>query len=157
MSSRMVLSAAAGRITFVLNDGGRAEAGYKGMAGDCVTRAIAIATGLPYQQVYDDLKAMAAEERITKRRQKRSSVRNGVHKETSRRYLESLGWVFTPTMSIGSGCRVHLKASELPSGRLIVKVTRHLTAVINGVIHDTHDPSREGTRCVYGYFTKGGR
>ncbi len=29
---------------------------------------------------------------------------------------------------------------------------RHYTAVIDGVINDTHDPSREGTRCVYGYW-----
>jgi hypothetical protein len=27
-------------------------------------------------------------------------------------------------------------------------------AVIDGVIHDTYDPSRDGKRCVYGYFTK---
>lgn len=42
--------------------------------------------------------------------------------------------------------------AELPSGRLIVAVSRHLCAVIDGVIHDTFDPSRDGTRCVYGYF-----
>jgi hypothetical protein len=24
--------------------------------------------------------------------------------------------------------------------------------VIDGVIHDTHDCSRNGTRCVYGYY-----
>jgi hypothetical protein len=30
--------------------------------------------------------------------------------------------------------------------------SRHLVAVIDGVIHDTHDCSRDGTRCVYGYF-----
>ena len=39
----------------VINDGGRAAVGYKGQAGDCVTRAIAIATGKPYQEVYDAL------------------------------------------------------------------------------------------------------
>ena len=57
-------------------------------------------------------------------------------------------------MAIGSGCKVHLRADELPSGRLIVSVSKHLTAVIDGVIHDNHDPSRDGTRCVYGYFSK---
>jgi hypothetical protein len=55
-------------------------------------------------------------------------------------------------MKIGSGCRVHLRERELPSGRLIVSVSRHMVAVIDGVIHDTHDPSRGGTRCVYGYW-----
>jgi len=33
-----------------VNDGGRAAAGYKGQAGDCVVRSIAIATGMPYQK-----------------------------------------------------------------------------------------------------------
>ena len=32
-----------------INDGGRAAAGYKGQAGDCVVRSIAIATRMPYQ------------------------------------------------------------------------------------------------------------
>lgn len=27
------------------------------------------------------------------------------------------------------------------------------TAVIDDAIHDTYDPSRNGTRCVHGYFT----
>jgi hypothetical protein len=33
---------------FVFNDGGRAAAGYKGLAGDCLIRSIAILTGKPY-------------------------------------------------------------------------------------------------------------
>ena len=49
---------------------------------------------------------------------------------------------------------MHLRADELPPGRLVVSVTHHLTAVIDGVIHDTHDPSRGGTRCVYGVWTE---
>jgi hypothetical protein len=53
-------------------------------------------------------------------------------------------------MQIGSGCTVHL----LPSGKLVVSVSKHLTAVIDGVIHDTHDCSRAETRCVYGYWNK---
>ena len=38
-----------------IDDGGRAAAGYKGYAGDCVIRSIAIVTKLPYQQIYNDL------------------------------------------------------------------------------------------------------
>lgn len=44
---------------FTFNDGGRKEAGFKGETGDCVTRAIAIATEKPYQEVYDNLFALA--------------------------------------------------------------------------------------------------
>lgn len=58
-------------------------------------------------------------------------------------------------MCIGSGCKVHLRDGELPMGRLIVNVSRHTVAVIDGVIHDNHDPQRDGMRCVYGYWTKG--
>ena len=57
-------------------------------------------------------------------------------------------------MSIGSGCKVHLKADELPSGNIIVALSKHYCAVIDGVIHDTHDCSRNETRCVYGYWSK---
>jgi hypothetical protein len=134
------------------NDGGRAAAGFRGDAGDCVVRAVAIATGKPYREVYDDLNALATTERIGKYQRGRSSARNGVHRKTIRRYLEGLGWTWTPTMQIGSGCKVHLRAEELPSGRLIVSVSKHLVAVLDGVIHDTHDPAREGARCVYGYW-----
>ena len=139
---------------FVYDDGGRASAGYRGDAGDCVTRAIAIATDKPYQEVYDALNALGTKERTGKRKRGTSSARTGLHKATTREYLECLGWTFTPTMAVGSGCKVHLRADELPSGRLIVSVSKHLTAVIDGVIHDNHDPSRDGTRCVYGYFSK---
>jgi hypothetical protein len=39
-------------------------------------------------------------------------------------------------------------------GKLIVSVSRHLVAVVNGVINDTYDCSRDATRCVYGYWQK---
>lgn len=139
--------------TWVFDDGGRAAAGYRGQTGDCVCRAIAIATGMPYDEVYGLVNEQAASERASKRRRDRSSARAGVHKPTSKRVIQSLGWKWTPTMQVGQGCKVHLRADELPAGRLIVSVSRHLVAMIDGVIHDTHDPSRNGTRCVYGYWT----
>lgn len=135
------------------SDGGRAEAGFKGEADDCVCRAIAIAAELPYKTVYDALNKAAQRERPRVGRS-RSSARNGVRKATIRRYLTELGWTWTPTMGIGTGCRVHLLADELPQGRLIVSVSKHLCAVVDGVVHDTHDPRRGGKRCVYGYWCR---
>jgi hypothetical protein len=137
---------------WVYDDGGRAAAGYRGETGDCVTRSVAIATGRPYAEVYTALNEAARAER-PRTGQSRSSARTGVKKRTVSRYLADIGWEWHPTMHIGQGCRTHLRADELPAGRLIVKCSRHLTAVIDGVIHDTHDPSRGGTRCVYGYWT----
>lgn len=164
---------------FIYDDGGRKVAGYVGHTGDCVVRAIAIATQLPYQQVYDGINAASYGERTGTRKKGISSARTGVYKQTIRKYLASLGWRWMPTMHIGSGCKVHLADSELPMGRLIVSVSKHMTAVIDGVIHDTGDPQREpqnvyggtpvmdadgqlrnpiiqvmGGRCVYGYWSK---
>lgn len=135
------------------NDGGRAAAGYRGETRDCVTRAIAIATGKPYQEVYDAINEVGRDERIG--RVRKSSARTGVRKTTTRAYLQSLGWTWVPTMFIGQGCKTHLRADELPMGRIIVQVSKHVVAVIDGVMHDTFDPSRGGNRCVYGYYKIG--
>jgi len=139
---------------WVYDDGGRAGAGYKGNTRDCVCRAIAIATGIDYQTVYDSLNEVATRERRGKRKRGVSNSRMGVYKYTTRKYLESIGWRFTPTMAIGTGCKVHLRENELPGGKIIVSVSKHLVAVIDGVIHDTHNPDRGGQRCVYGYWRK---
>ena len=146
---------------FKPNDGGRDAAGFKGGAGDCVVRSIAIAANLPYMQVYDDLRdanARYASERDNKLSrhlaQRGSSPRNGNHRNVFHDYILSHGFEWVPTMKVGAGCQVHLRPEELPAGTLIVKVSKHLTAVIDGVIHDTHNPSRGGNRCVYGYYIK---
>jgi hypothetical protein len=141
-------------MNWTYNDGGRKAAGYKGEANDCVTRAIAIAAELPYQMVYDLVDEMGLREHAKGLRGRRSTARTGAFKYAQKHVLESLGWHWTATMGIGTGCKVHLKASELPSGRVIVSLSRHMAAVIDGVIHDTHDCSRDETRCVYGYWTK---
>ena len=145
-----------------INDGGRAAAGYKGQAGDCVVRSIAIATGMPYQKVYDDLFKANQEFRNTSRtklarslKQRHDTPRTGTHRAVLNKYLEKLGWKWTPTMFVGQGCKVHLKKEELPMGTLIVSCSKHLTVVIDGVLNDIFDCSRNGTRCVYGYWTKG--
>ena len=133
-----------------MGDGGPPDT--RARAGDCVVRAIAIATDKPYQQIYDLVNSAAVHERTGKRKHGISNARTGVYKVSIKRIMKQLGWVWTPTMQIGSGCTVHLRADELPPGRLVVSVSKHLTAVIDAVIHDTHDCSRRGTRCVYGYW-----
>lgn len=139
---------------FVYNDGGRADAGFKGTTGDCVCRAIAIATERPYKEVYDLINEFAKSERTGKRKRGKSNARTGVYKSTIKKVMEHYGWEWIPTMHIGSGCTVHLRDGELPKGRLVVNVSKHSVAVIDGVINDTYDCSRDGTRCVYGYYRK---
>ena len=148
-------------LDFSPNDGGREAAGFKGGAGDCVVRAIAIAAQLPYIQVYEDLRLANAayadqrNDKLARRLNARgASPRNGNHRNVFHDYILSHGFDWVPTMKVGAGCQVHLLANELPEGRLIVRVSKHLTAVIDGVIQDTHNPSRGGSRCVYGYYIK---
>lgn len=169
------------------NDGGRKAAGFRGTADDCVTRAIAIVTGTPYREVYDRINALAKDERHRRGKigllaatGRGSTARGGVLKQTTRRAMEEFGLAWTPTMRVGQGCTVHLVAEELPEGRIICNVSKHVVAVIDGVIHDTHNPSDRGAtmyppnylgnippgatrradgywiyapeRCVYGYW-----
>jgi hypothetical protein len=148
---------------WVFNDGGRSQAkgfGGTGDGDDCVVRAISIATEQPYAEVYAAVTetqrqwchtSRARHAKVMRERGK-WHARHGVHKEVIRLYMESIGWTWVPTMQIGSGTTVHLDADELPPGRLVVNVSKHSCAVVDGVVHDTHDPTRDGTRAVYGYY-----
>ena len=139
---------------FVYNDGGREAAGFKGKAGDCVTRAVSIATGRPYAEVYAVLSEGSREQRKTRRSKIKDSARSVVNTKRKwfKDYMSGSGWVWVPTMQIGQGCKVHLRPDELPGGRIIVALSKHYAAVIDGVVHDTFEDARDGTRCVYGYW-----
>ena len=138
---------------FRYSDGGRSKYYRAGNVGDCATRAISNATGIDYKEVYDALKELAKAERITKRHKHRSSIRNGTSRKTAKKYIESLGWCWKPIMQIGSGCTMHLNDEDFPPfGTYIVSLSKHFTCVKDGVIYDTYDCSRDGQRCVYGYW-----
>jgi hypothetical protein len=141
---------------WIYNDGGRLTAGFRGKSNDCVCRSIAIITGLPYMEVYKYLANGNATQRRSKNAPKRGSktASDGIY--TTRKwfkdYMKELGFVWVPTMKVGEGCKVHLRENELPTGKLVVSVSKHFVAVVDGIIYDTHDCSREGNRCVYGYY-----
>lgn len=130
------------------SDGGRREAGFRGDTGDCFVRALAISAQLPYRDVYLSVRA-------TMKVNGEGSPRGGISTKLSRQIMADMGWEWVPTMAVGQGCTVHLNPLELPVGRIVARVSRHFVAVINGVAHDTYDPTRAGTRCVYGYWQKG--
>lgn len=153
---------------FNYNDGGRSKYFKATNVGDCVTRAIAIATGKDYKEVYNRLNEMAKKESTKRHRgHKRSQSRNGVFKETWKRYLKEIGWVHHKTCELGSKAKkVKFIEGALPSeGKVIVQLSRHLTCLVDGVINDTYDCSKKDyydfdgnlitndERCVYGYWT----
>lgn len=141
-------------IEFKYSDGGRSKY-YKGSRGDCLCRAICNASGRDYKEVYEVINQYASKERTGKKKRGKSSARDGVYHATRRKIIEEwLGWKWVPTMQIGSGCKVHLRSNELPSGNLILSLSGHYSCVKDGILYDTYDCSRDGTRCVYGYWVE---
>ena len=133
----------------IITDGGRKDAGLRGkFTGDCVIRSIALASGRPYRSVHNDFKKLIAN--------KRGYIpEDGIltNKRAFKRYMLESGFVWNITCRIGSRDRVHMNAAELPMGRLVLSLSKHYTAVINHVIYDTYDPSNNGTRMVYGFWS----
>lgn len=149
------------QIGFSYNDGGRQLAGFKShgsRTSDCGTRSFAIVAGRPYREVYDEIAALGASEKPMKPRNGRpvlpSHPNTGIFTRTMKTLMAAHGWIWVPTMGIGTGCTVHMRASELPAGALLICLSRHFTAVIDGVEQSTYDSSRAGMRCVYGYWRK---
>ena len=147
-------------IRYIYNDGGREAAGFKGSASDCVARSIAIVSGRPYAIVYGELAEINARMPKTQNRVLSGwtggvTADRGIYTTSKlfKDYMLRLGFVWTPTMKVGEGCRVHLRADELPKGKIVVKLSKHYAAVVNSVLHDTSNCSRRGTRCVYGIWS----
>ena len=125
---------------YTFNDGGRGEH-YKGLTGDCVTRAITIATKLPYDVVYNALFNIArnwkGNSKLAKSIRLNPSPRNGCFKQVSSEFLKGL--------NIGE-VRMKVKVNDpmFYKGRYIVYVRRHFLAIIDGVVNDTWDSRKTG-------------
>lgn len=125
---------------FIYNDGGRSQY-FKGKAGDCGARAMAIAMNLDYKECYNEL----AEE--NKRARGKKSARNGLYKEDFARVLNRHGWFWQSSPKF-----VGRKAKSADMvGTVIARMANHYAAVIDGVPNDTWDTSR---KMVYGYWEK---
>lgn len=109
---------------------------------DCVVRAIAIATGKSWEEVYNVLCE-------TGRRMCMMPNSKGVYAD----YLESIGWLKNKMPRHASGTR--FKVSELADtyrrATMIVEVCGHLTVISDCMLTDTWNC---GKKCVYNYYTK---
>ena len=123
------------------NDGGRSKY-FKGIAGDCATRAMAIALDLDYKDAYNQLSE------ANKRRGGKKSARNGISKEDFNNVLEAHGWVWVAAPKF-QGRKAYV--GDMPSGRVIARMAKHLVAVIDGVAYDTFNSTR---KMIYGYWEK---
>lgn len=127
---------------FIWNDGGRAASGFVGSTGDCVVRAIAIATGSAYRNIYDAIGQASCK-----------SPRNGVELQFANEYLQTHGW------QKADGGNLPFNLDSLPKGIVIVDLAKrngrscHFTTVIDRVVHDTWDPSDDECYFVQSFWT----
>ena len=143
-------------MTYQFNDGGRKMAGYKGTAGDCGARAMAIALELDYKAVYTELA------QANKDHGKAKSARNGMSKDIYSEVLARYGWVWVsaPTFKVLDGYKNSegkvlfgrkARCSDMPNGTVIARQAGHYVAVIDGIPQDIWDCSH---KMVYGYWVK---
>jgi hypothetical protein len=130
---------------FIMNHGGREK--YhptklkKDMAGDCVVRAIAIATEQDWAKVRDELFDVAKEIGF---------MPNDT--TTYRLYLNRIGWIRNSPMKKGNKkYKVKNMAKFFLNENVIVHTSHHLTALVKGNLNDTWNC---GAWCANSYWTK---
>ena len=129
-------------LEFHYNDGERKDAGFRGMTGDCLFRAIAIATGLPYLDVYSNVS---------------STMKNHGYRASGNAYLQTRALRkpgMLPVRAVQSlvlmdygFAKVPLPPGPRPTyaqafqqyGTCIVSTKGHVTALMDGALQDTFD------------------
>lgn len=135
-------------LRFKKHDGGRADAGFKGSAGDCVTRSIAIALQLPYRKTYTELGELMGEMSMGLE----TTPRNGVYAPVYCAYLTQRGWKLQITKDA--------YLDDIPrKGTYIANCKNHLVCVTDGVVLDAWDSrkcnrTKSGSPTMKGYFFK---
>lgn len=129
-------------MSYIFNDGGRSKY-FKGIAGDCAVRAMAIALELDYKDCYRELA-----EANSKGRGKKKSARDGIYKEDFDIVLRSHGWYWVSAPKFKGRKAYHY---DMPDGTVIARMARHYAAVIDGTIVDSWDST---AKMIYGYWAK---
>ncbi|WP_373120721.1 hypothetical protein [Mycobacterium marinum] len=137
-------------------DGGRAAAGFPPLTdavrGDCVTRGIAIAARLEYEQARQLLDKVGctaqdwSEHPITY-----TDADDGLQIAVVRRVLESeLGWEYHDLYT-----QPTFELDRLPMGSVVVMLASqpHLCAVVDRVLYDTYDSTEGGQATLFSYWT----
>lgn len=121
------------------SDGGRKQAGYGRSKGDCVTRAIAIITNLPYINAYELVNRYCSMEK-----NQVSSASNGVSKNTINKIMKNLGFTWIP--------KRFRWGQERIEGKVILNLSAHVIPVIGEEYYDTNPNELKNGTIVYGYW-----
>lgn len=109
------------------------------MRKDCAVRALTLATGIPYEQVFKELQ----EDNNKHARRKSPIQRSGTYNQVSHNFLIRNGW--RRMKDIG---KVLLKKDQLPDCPCVVRVCGHMLYVENGRVWDTWDSRGDRSRRV---------
>lgn len=112
------------------DDGGRSAAGYRGTAGDCVTRAVSIVTGADYRTVYRAAAVLHGKRYGTR------TARNGMHKTDSGILYRQFGLI---KQKLPAGPRPTFTEAYERYGACLVSTTGHVAALVDGALRDITD------------------
>ena len=120
-------------IGFDYHDGGRAPAGHRWAAGDCVSRSLAIQTATPYQQVYSDLQQAQHNYRGS------TKISEGMAPDAYREAYESYGLHMA---TLERNTHITYTDAYRKYGNCIVATPGHVATIKDGILFDTVDPRR---------------
>ena len=106
--------------------------------GDCVKRAFTTATGQTYKEVSKELNQI-----------KRDLNANGYNDNSVwRKFISQKKWYKIPFQATAGEKRMngHRFCEQYPEGTYVLRMAKHLTVCVDGVIYDTWDCTE---KCVY--------
>lgn len=106
---------------------------YGNDISDCVVRCLSVLTNRPWRVVYDELVDLAGDIGLMFDRVE------FVEEYLDNRYPRECHYAKT----VGEFAKEH------PYGKYAVTMNGHITAIINGIIIDTFDPSKRTMRCAW--------
>jgi hypothetical protein len=136
------------RAKWLQHDAGRSTSKRPKARNDCTVRAIAAVTGAPYDAAYEWI--AAGGRKSGKRFKLKPFFAANV-------FLHDADWRFawTPYPAVKGERRMNVIAfvATHPRGRYVIQVSKHVIAVVDGVLIDDHLPRLNA--CVYGAWTVG--
>ncbi len=123
-------------VKFRKSDAGRGQSKRAKQQNDCTVRAYAVAFDIPYDQVYDSFAELG-----------RKCGRGFDFKAFAKTHAR-LRWHSFPAERGKTRMNPAKFGTAYPTGRWIARTAKHVMAIIDGVVVDTHSPRPD--RCIYG-------
>lgn len=129
-------------IKYIYDDGGRKEAGFRGGASDCLTRAIAILTKRPYGEVYKEVGDYFDEAGWSRSGARgvftRRSGRTRNAYTVQKRLIHEFGFIKVPC-KLPDGRWPTLTQAWNEFGDHMFTTTKHIAAIADGALRDCTD------------------